>query len=249
MVRAVDPTPVFVCGEMRSGTNMLTNCLDSCWQTAAFNESDDDAFTGYALKSDEVISGLVKKSKASHVVFKSIADSSRADELIELFPSAKIVWIFRDYQDVVNSAMKKWTEHNKYLSYVLHEPEKAGWRSQNLPESLLQMIRLHFDRGISDTSARALIWYVRNSMFFEQELARYENVLLVRYEKLAREPGHEFERIFRFLKLPLRNLYYDRVSTRSIRRDSTPQIDDTIREICDQLQAKLISQLESGMSA
>lgn len=249
MVRTVESTPVFVCGEMRSGTNMLTNCLDSCWRTAAFNESDDDAFTGYALKSNEVISGLVKSSKASHVVFKSIADSSRASELIELFPQAKIIWIFRDYQDVVNSAMKKWTEHNKYLSYVLHEPEKAGWRSQNLPESLLETIRLHFDRGISDTSARALIWYVRNSMFFEQELARYENVLLVRYEKLAREPGQEFERIFRFLELPLRDSYYDRVSTRSIRRDSTPQIDDAIREICDQLQTKLISQLDSGMSA
>lgn len=223
---------------------MLTDCLDRSLKTATYNESDEQAFQGYALRENEIIRGLVEKSRASHVVFKSLADSSRAVELLQLFPSAKVVWIFRNYQDVVNSAMKKWTEHNKYLSYILHEPEKAGWRATNLTSSLLELIRFHYDRDISDTSARALIWYVRNSMFFEQSLDTNSRACLVRYEDLTRLPETEFERIFRFLDLPLSDSFYGRVSTKSIRRDEAPVIDAAITGICDELQQKLISQLE-----
>ncbi|MEL7187118.1 MAG: sulfotransferase [Pseudomonadota bacterium] len=245
-VRDVRSTPVFILGEMRSGTNMLTDCLDRCWRTATYNESDDDAFVGYALRDDETVMQLVQKSRANFVVFKSLADLARARELLRLFPDAKVVWIFRNYQDVVNSAMRKWTEHNKYLSYILNDPERAGWRAKNLPKSLIEKIRLHYERGISDTSARALIWYVRNSMFFEQSLDSAPNVCLVRYEDLAQSPDQEFDRIFQFLNLPLSRAYYSRVSTRSIRRDKSPEVDGEIARLCEDLLDRMKNEIPAN---
>lgn len=221
---------------------MLTDCLDRSWRTATYNESDEHAFEAYELRGDEIISNLLKQSKASHVVFKSLADSARAAKLLKRFPTAKAIWIFRSYQDVVNSAMKKWTEHNKYLGYVIHDPEKAAWRAKNLPVTLTELIRTHYERGISEPSARALIWYVRNHLFFEQHLDDNNNVRLIRYEQLARTPETEFSYIFAFLDLPLRPSYYERVSTRSIRRDAPPVIDELIGELCKGLQDRLIAQ-------
>ena len=125
-VRAPAPVPVFICGEMRSGTNMLTDCFDRSWNTAIYNETDDDAFTGYALHDDSTVGALIDGSSATHVVFKSIADSSRAAALLETFDRSRVVWIFRNPEDVVNSAMRKWTEHNKYSNTFSTMPRRHG---------------------------------------------------------------------------------------------------------------------------
>lgn len=240
-VRAANPVPVFVFGEMRSGTNMLTDCLDRSMQTVTYNESDDDAFRDYALLDNQKIAALINSAKGSHVTFKSLADSARAVELLDLFPSAKAIWIFRNFDDVVNSAMRKWTEHRAYLAYIIENPEKAAWRAMNLPPSLVELIKTHYARGVDDTSARALIWYVRNSLYFEQGLDVSDRVQLVRYEYLAQNPREEFERAFGFLGLPLSESYYEEVSVRSISRDPAPNIDPEIKGLCqglfDQLDA------------
>lgn len=222
---------------------MLTDCLDQSWQTDVYNESDEDAFDGYALKNNSILQRLIEKSKATHVVFKSLADSARASELLELLPNARAIWIYRNYEDVVNSAIKKWTEHNKYLYYILHEPETAAWRARNLPSNLLSIISEHYERGLSDTSARALIWYVRNQLLFEQELGSRHDIRLLRYEELAKKPASELKRIFEFLEIPLKEPYYRQISTRSIGRDVPPVIDEAVRTLCEALTVELDNQL------
>ena len=85
--RTRSPVPVFIFGEMRSGTGMLTECLDRSLSTEVSNETDEEAFDGYALRADSIIESLISKSSSRHVV---------------------------------NSALRKWTEHNKYLHYILY---------------------------------------------------------------------------------------------------------------------------------
>ena len=242
-VRHHQAVPVFIFGEMRSGTNMLTDCLDRSWRTDVFNESDADAFYRYALRDNAIVQRLIKKSKATHVIFKSLADSARANELLQLLPNAKAIWIYRNYEDVVNSAVRKWTEHNKYLYYILHEPERAAWRARNLPSNLISIISEHYERGLSEVSARALIWYVRNQLLFEQELGSRHNICLIRYEELAKNPASEFKRIFKFLEIPLKESHYRQVSTRSIGRDEPPVIDKAVRTLCEALTVELDNRL------
>jgi len=231
--------PVFIFGEMRSGTNMLTECMDRSLRTEVFNETDDVAFDGYALRNDAHIGRLIAKTRADCVVFKSLADSARARELLKTFQGSKGIWIYRRFEDVVNSALKKWTEHSQYLRYVLEEPEKARWRRMNLSDDTLKLIRAHYERGLSDASARALIWYVRNSLYFEQNLDEHEAMRLINYEKLVSAPEAHLRKVFGFVGLGFELNFVGHVSTNSVKKDVAPEIDDAVLELCNSMWQRL----------
>ena len=61
---------------------MLADCFENALDADVYHETDDDAFIDYELKEIADIRQLVERSNGSHAVFKSIADSNRADELL-----------------------------------------------------------------------------------------------------------------------------------------------------------------------
>ena len=230
---------MFLLGEMRSGTNMLTECFDHTPGTEIFNEHDDAAFEGYELRDLETTRQLIARSPGSHVVFKSIADSARADELLATFPSARVIWIYRRYQDVVNSALRKWKQHNEYLRLIVESPDEARWRARNLSDEQLAIIRHHYGRQLSEASARSLIWYVRNLAFFAQNLDRRDDVMLINYEHLVSDPPDELARALKFVGLPFGRKSFSHVNMDSINRDPSHEIDSEIAALCDQLMGRL----------
>ena len=250
LVRANSTTPVFVFGEMRSGTNMLLNCLDRCPNTDIFNETDDDAFDDYELRELDTIRSLCIRSPATHAVFKAIADSNRAGEILGFLGSARAVWIYRRYQDVVNSALAQWHQHNEYLRLITDEPDKARWRRRNLTLEQIEMIRRHRERGLSEASARALIWYLRNHAFFDQRLESNSDVLLVNYEQVASRPEAAVRSVFGFIGLPFHESYVREVSSGSVRKRPQPEIDREIEELCESLTTRMNEQCTTqGKSA
>jgi Sulfotransferase domain len=238
--RQPSPTiPVFVLGEMRSGTNMLVDCFDASPDTETYNETDDDAFVDYELRDLAHITGLIDRARASHVVFKSIADSNRAGELLEQLPGARAIWIFRQFQDVINSAIAKWHQHNEYLRLIDEDPVNARWRARNLDPEQVAMVRNYRGRGLSETSARALIWYLRNQFYFKQRLDASDRVLLINYESLVTDPARYLRHAFEFVDLPFDERFFAHVSTQSVRKQPEPEIDSEVLELCSDLLARL----------
>ena len=238
-MRAKHPMPVFVLGEMRSGTNMLIECFERCFYTDVYNETNELAFRDYVLRDFDTISRLLAQSRATHVIFKALADSLRANEIFAALPDSRSIYIFRRYQDVVNSALRKWTQHERYLYHVLYEPERAGWRRTNLTEDDLRIIEFFYKKGLTDASARALIWYIRNRHFFLQGLDRAENVLPISYEVLVTDPALHLAHAFDFVELPTRDSYFAKIRATSIKRDKEPEIDPEIVELCEQLTGQI----------
>lgn len=232
-------TPVFLLGEMRSGTNMLTECFDHTPGTEIFNEHDDAAFEGYELRDLETTRQLIARSPGSHVIFKAIADSARAEELLASFPRARVIWIYRRYQDVVNSALRKWQQHNEYLRLIVESPKEARWRARYLTEEQTQLVRYHYNRRLSEPSARSLIWYVRNIAFFTQRLDGRDDVMLINYEHLVSHPTEELARALRFVGLPFGSRSFSHVNMDSINRDPSHEIDADIAALCDELMDRL----------
>jgi hypothetical protein len=193
--------PVFLLGEMRSGTNMLTECFDRTPGTTIYNENDDAAFRAYELREMPVIAGLVAEARSSHTVFKCIADSGRAREILDAFQGSKAIWIYRRYQDVVNSALRRFPNHREHLRWLLEDPIRAGWRVHGMTEDHMGLVRQYYSDALTEASARALIWYLRNDTYFTQSLESDERVLLVKYENLVCDPESELHRIFEFLGL------------------------------------------------
>lgn len=236
-----DSTPVFIGGEQRSGTNFLTNVLNRCKQSECYLESDDKAFDNYVLRDISVIRKLINESKAQVTVFKPICDSQNFQMLLNEFPNGRVIWTYRHYNDVINSSLKNFKEHRKYLYYMLYEPEVAGWRLQNVTADDLKLVQHYYDQGIDDSSSRALIWYLRNLLFFQQGFDTNDKVILTRYEKLVKDPVNYFKHIYRFLNIPDNPKASKIAFSSSIGKNQPPKIHPEIQDLCETLINRMIS--------
>jgi hypothetical protein len=225
--------PVLIFGEQRSGTNMLLRCFDSCAATAMYNETDDDAFLDYELRDLPDVRGLVARSPASHVVLKPTVDGNRADEIIDALPGARAIWIYRNYRDAINSALVQFQETSlEYLQKVASRAPAARWRSINVTDQDVEFIESHLDRGLSEQSARALIWTLRNGYFFRRGLDRRPDVLLLNYEELVRDPVSVVGQAYGFVGLEFRPAYVRSVFASSVGRLPGPDIDPQVERLC-----------------
>ena len=227
--------PVFIFGEQRSGTNILIDTLRNSKETECFNENDEEAFDNCAIRDTETITEIIRKSYAKTVVFKPICNSQNARRLLGLYLEGKAIWIYRRYQDVVNSSLRAFSDHRSYLHNVLYEPEKAGWRAQNITQENMKLISRFYNKGITDSSARALIWYLRNYQYFQQGLDKEDRIILVNYEWLVTHPRIKFNYVFGFIGLNYRESWTNSVSGSSVKKDSFPEIDPEILKLCDEM--------------
>ena len=238
--RGAAAVPVLIFGEQRSGTNMLLDCFDRSPHTAVYNETDDDAFVDYELRDMEVIRAIVARSLASHVVFKPTADGNRADEVLDGLPGARAIWIYRDYRDAVSSALALFRETSlEYLSKVATRSSAARWRSVNISDGDVLMIQGHLSRGISEASARALIWFIRNSFLFKLHLNARRDVLVINYEDLVGNPTDVIGRAFNFAGLPFKRSFASKVFASSVGRRPPPDIDPEISAACEALLVRI----------
>lgn len=232
--------PVFIFGEQRSGTNMLLDCFRRSPRTATYNETDDDAFIDYELRDLSVIADLVRRSPASHVVLKPTADGNRAGEILDTLPGSRAIWIYRRYQDAVTSALALFRETSlQYLQKIAARAPSARWRAVNLSKDDVAMVDAHLRRGISEASARALIWYIRNGFYFRLGLDRRPDVMLINYEELVRDPKHVVARAFDFVGLEFNDRCVSRVFGSSVGRRPAPELDPDIVALCDDMMARL----------
>lgn len=245
ILQAADTAPIYILGEMRSGTNMLMDCFEKSLCVDAYNETDPEAFVDYELIPGPDLQALLRRSKAPFAAFKSIADLTRCSDLMKVHPRSQAVWIFRNYDDVVNSALTLFKEHREYLRLILEEPERARWRASNLSEASLDLIRDWYNK-VDDASARALIWYVRNAAYFEQNLDQAKDrILLVRYENLVRDPMQQMRQVYTFLDCPFKESNASHLNPRSVARNEPSSIDPSIRALCDEMFNRLCEALPS----
>lgn len=235
--------PVLIFGEQRSGTNMLLRCFGRCPSTAMYNETDDDAFVDYELREPAVIRELVARSPASHVVLKPTADGNRADAIMDQLPGSLAVWIYRDYRDVIGSALAQFRETSiEYLTKVANRSPKARWRLINVSDADLAQISGFLQRGISEQSARALIWAIRNNFYFRLGMNRRPTVLLLNYEELVRDPISVVSSAYQFVGLEFRESYTRGIFSTSAGRRASPKIDPEIERLCMDVLGRLHTQ-------
>jgi hypothetical protein len=233
--------PAFIFGAQRSGTDMVASVFNRSAEVECYNESDPEAFDSFVLRSQGIVTTLARKSRARAVFFKSILNSQDARALLDLDANAKAIWLFRPYADVINSNLKRFKSHYRDLTEMLHEPEKAGWRVANVSSENLALVRKFHDKGVSDASARALLWYLRNQLLFQQELERDRRVLIANYDSIVTDRAASFARIFAFFGLPFSKRYTDHVLASSVGKDAAPDMDPEIRELCDSMMQRLKS--------
>lgn len=223
---------VFVAGAQRSGTNMLMDLLERSTSTDVYHERDARAFQDYVMRDPAVIRKLAQRSKAPVFAIKSLCELDRLPRLMEEFQPSQMVWIVRDYRDMINSALVSFPSLPGSVEKIYHDRNAAGWRSQGMSDDTYGHLRRLYRPGMDVASAVALFWYMRNVLYFESGFDRDARVALTLYEQLVSEPDRELRRVFDFLDLEYSPFVSRHVFASSIRRRQAPTLDPEVDALC-----------------
>ena len=236
---------VFVVGNQRSGTTMLLEHLNKHIDIDVFQEGSN-VMKDFILKSNEDINKILSRSRASVAILKPLEDSHRITELLNDFKDSKAIWMFRNYNDVINSSLKKgWGKHLK--EYVIKINDDIYFKYSeplNLTIENVELVKKLYHENISEENCAAIIWYLRNTIYFDQILGKEDRALLVNYEKLVKDAEIEMKKILNFFELKHVNLHHG-VHKMSIRKDMQKELDPQIQKICNEIYLKLLNELNA----
>lgn len=229
----------FVSGVQRSGTNLVMDILERSWETDVFHESDPRAFDNYIMRDVSVIRRLVEASPSRRVVVKALCEASDLTRLMQLFAPARAIWMYRRYDDMINSNRVAWPGGRNQIDAIVKDRASGGWRGMGMTDETHAVVREHYRPDMNDASALALFWYYRNQLFFDQGFERNDRVMLMQYESLVTDPVKRVASITRFVDVACRPSMSVMISRGSIGKKSPPEIDDRIRTLCDAMLARL----------
>jgi Sulfotransferase domain len=246
---------VFVVGCQRSGTTMLLSVLGKSAECQVYHEGKNSPAYDYCrLRSNETVKSLIQNSYKPIVVFKPVLDSQHTDRLLDLYPNAKAVWMYRDYRDVVNSAVKKWQGDQKDIMYGIaagiqrdpkHHQHAIGDR---MSDETINLVKKLCNPDMSPEDGAALLWYVRNLIYFDLGLDKDPRVLLVRYEDLVTKPQKYFSRIFDFVGCDFDQKYVGNIFDTSVKKNVVPAITAGVELHCREMAQRLDHQYSVELS-
>ena len=236
---------VFIFGCGRSGTSMLVRHLGRSKRIDFFNENHAAAFERWRLRDLPVIESVIDDSHAEVALFKPILDTVKTNLLLSRFSAAKVIFVFRHFDDVINSSLKKFGRENR-LNHV------KSWMADDFseftavppPQKTKAYIQSLWKPDLSPESGAALYWLFYNQLYYDLHLDQHERVCLIQYESLVSNPEEEFRALCQYLGLSFEPQITKGVFSSSIRRAAPQKIDSQIRQECEALWERLSSHLE-----
>ncbi len=134
MPSASAQTLLFIFGSQRSGTTLMTRLFARDLYTKVYAEYSGlsvavNGARGLRLRPLEEIAQELHKVKAPLVVLKPLAETQNAANILDFFPGSKALWMYRHYQDVAVSKLKKSGMHNgiRDMQFILEQ--RDSWRA------------------------------------------------------------------------------------------------------------------------
>lgn len=231
---------VFLAGVQRSGTNMVVRGLEKAPEAEVHSENDRQVFHRYQLRGDDVVAATIARSRHRLVLFKPLCDSHRTGDLLDAAPGSAALWAYRNVDDRVRSAVAKFGDVNRrVLTDIAAGRGLERWQAARLSPESLQLIGDLDPARLSPESAAALFWLVRNRLVIELGLAGREDLKLVSYDRLVREPEAVMRGVAEFLGLEFTSGLCAHIDQRSVAAKRPLELDPRIRAECDELSAQL----------
>jgi hypothetical protein len=219
---------------------MIVHHLSKSWQLALYNETDPAAFEQYRLRELPVIQALIDRSYAPVTLFKPILDTCQTQVLLSRFPTAKVIFAFRHYDDVINSSAKAFGVTSRYMHLQSWVSDDFGEFAVPPPAATKDFVRSRWKPSLSPESAAALYWLFYNRLYFDLGLDQDERVRLVCYESVVKNPAEQFEGLCQFMGLEFTPQIIEGVFSSSIGHSSPPEIAPEIRADCEALRQQLL---------
>lgn len=234
---------MFLVGVQRSGTNMMVRGLERLPEFEVYNEGDRRAFRVYRLRPDPVIRDIVLRSRHRYVLFKPLCETHRIGQLLDGLGTPRpprALWAYRDVDGRTRSAVTKFgSAASNALRAIADGTGDTLWQAQGLSDDSLRLIgSIDWDAATAADGA-ALLWYVRNRLFFETGADARPDVLLVTYNELAHTPEATMRAVCRFLEVEWSPVVAAHIDQRAAHGKPPVVLDPEIRARCDSLAAAL----------
>lgn len=238
---------LFIVGCQRSGTSLMNRIFTRDLNISVYRESSklsskDPNSKKLRLNSYEEIDREFKKNRAKYIVLKPVVETQNTFELLNYFPNSKALWMYRNYQDFVQSNMKRFIpDSGKNALRAILEKERTNWRSEKVSDYVHSTILKYYKPEISRYDAAALFWFARNQLFYDLALDTHPNVFMCRYEDLVRYPQKMVREIYMFMdaKYPQKNKFLEEINARSVGKGDKIQLSSDVKELCEELLTKM----------
>lgn len=240
--RKQDQRILFIVGNQRSGTTMLLELFERDLRSRTFSEYSsitEHPPENIRLKPLDEVRDLFGTLREPLLVCKPLVESQRTRELLDYFAGSSALWAYRHYYDAVSSNVKRF--HSQVESCrIIVDNEPGNWRSEQVPQDALELIRRFYDKNMNPQDAAALMWYARNCLYFSQHLQNMPSVQLWKYEDFVQNPAENLARIYTWLKMnPPGRRVINFVSSRSVGLGSDvtlhKEIESSCRDLLDRL--------------
>jgi hypothetical protein len=228
-----DSKPIFVFGKQRSGTSMLMYAFHRHPDVMVYDEHrNNEAFDDYRIRSFAVVNEIIRKSSFPAVCFKPICDSHLIAEFAAKVPGAHFIWLYRDFQDVANSSLRKFGHATRAIKLVCEGKPGGGWLQEGVTPAMQETLSSLYRKGLSDFDLCCLVWWVRNKAIVDSGLLKSPNLSVIKYETLVTKPLDVMPWLFDRLQLPFTPRVSKRMSARSIGRNPYPAVDPDVHRHC-----------------
>lgn len=234
-------TILFVVGCQRSGTTLINQIFEKDLNTKVYAEvsslSSNDIPYRLRLNPLDSVKAALDRDLAPLVILKPLVESQNILQLLTYFEGAKAVWVYRHYKDVAASYVKKWGPHhsiNDLRAILAQQPH--DWRCERISADVDQVVRRYFSEDMPPHDASALYWFIRNSFFFDLNLANNPRVFLCSYKKLVLNPVEVMTNIYKFLGCQFPgDRIVSMVHPASVNKGRRVELSPPIEELCQQL--------------
>jgi len=205
--RGQGKTVLLIVGCQRSGTSMIHHLFRLDPDSVTYDEisplSHLDPVEGLRWNPWPTVQRRILADRAPLVVCKPLVESQNLSSLLDLFPQACAIWMYRDYHDVVLSNLEYFgdqTGHQDLQAIV--SGDTTNWRAEGLGAAAQEVVRDLYHAELPAADAAALFWYARNSLYFSGDYAADSRVNLCRYGDLVIQPALVMTAAYQFLGRP-----------------------------------------------
>lgn len=235
---------LFIFGVQRSGTSVTFQTFSRFFGVKGYGEFSDLSSLcdeKLRLSSFKRVKHIINKNVEPYIINKPLVESQVADIVLKNFDYSIGIWMYRDYRDVVNSFHKKFGESiGRHHIDLIIKGDLNNWRSERVPEKFQKLAIDLNENELTNHDCTALYWYIRNSLYFEYQFYNISNLKLVSYEVFVQNPFHFITKICNLwdykYKIDFTKLNFN---TKSINRDTPPNIKPDIKKLCDILLMEL----------
>lgn len=245
MPNTLEQKLLFIFGSQRSGTTLMTRLFARDLYTKVYAEYSDLSITingtrDLRLRPLEEVAQELSKVKAPLVVLKPLVETQNAANILAHFPESKALWMYRHFQDVAVSKLKKSGMHNGIRDMQFMLEQRDSWRAEKVPEHIREMIARFYSPEMNPYDAAALYWYVRNNFLYEQGLDESPDVMMCKYEDFVMDPQSSMREIYRFVDRPFPdNDATERVHRASVGKGSDTPLSPAVVAVCEEMLARL----------